>query len=118
MRLEHPQILWLLLLALPGLTGFFWWSWRERRRLIAQFVQSRLLANLTVGVSARRLKIRLALLLAAVGLLVITLARPQWGFDWEEAKQRGLHVVLAIDTPPPTLAEDLPPTPLPRPTFP
>src|SRR6266571_2302613 len=114
MRFEHPQLLWLLLLALPGLTGFFCWSWRERRRLIAQFVQSRLLANLTVGVSARRLKIRLALLIAAVGLLVIALARPQWGFDWEEAKQRGLDVVVAIDTSRSMLAEDVAPNRLAR----
>src|SRR5713101_7669904 len=114
MRFEHPQLLWLLLLALPGLTGFFWWSWRERRRLIAQFVQSRLLANLTVGVSATRLRIRLALLIAAVGLLVITLARPQWGFDWEEAKQRGLDVVVAIDTSRSMLAEDVAPNRLAR----
>jgi len=114
MRFEHPQLLWLLLLALPGLTAFFWWSWRERRRLIAQFVQSRLLANLTVGVSARRLKIRLALLITAVGSLVITLARPQWGFDWEEAKQRGLDVVVAIDTSRSMLAEDVAPNRLAR----
>src|SRR5258708_10086385 len=109
MRFEHPQLLCLLLLALRGLTVFFWWSWRERRRLIAQFVQSRLLANLTVGVSARRLRLRLALLIAAVGSLVITLARPQWGFDWEEARQRGLDVVGAIDTSRSMLAEDVAP---------
>jgi len=114
MRFEHPQLLWLLLLALPGLTAFFWWSWRERRRLITQFVQSRLLAKLTVGVSARRLKARLALLISAVGLLVITLARPQWGFDWEEAKQRGLDVVVAIDTSRSMLAEDVAPNRLAR----
>src|SRR5216684_5031048 len=114
MRFEHPQLLWLLLLALPGLTGFFWWSWRERRRLIAQFVQSRLLANLTVGVSARRLKARLALLIAAVGLLVITLARLQVGFDLEEAKQRGLDVIVAIDTSRSILAGAVAPNPLAR----
>src|SRR5229473_554541 len=114
MRFEHPQLLWLLLLALPGLTAFIWWSWRERRRLIAQFVQSRLLANLTVGVSARRLKLRLTLLIAAVGLLVITLARPQWGFDWEEAHQQGLDIVVAIDTSRSMLAEDVPPNRLTR----
>src|SRR6266581_8005473 len=116
MRFEHPQLLWLLL-ALPGLTAFFWWSWRERRRLIAQFVQSRLLANLTVGVSATRLKVRLALLIAAVGLLVIALARPQWGFDWEEAKQRGLDIVVAIDTSRSMLAEDVQPNRLARAKF-
>jgi hypothetical protein len=51
MRFEYPRLLWLLLLALPAALAFFWWSWRTRQRLIAQFVQSRLLANLTVGVS-------------------------------------------------------------------
>src|SRR5712692_10450887 len=85
MRFEHPQLLWLLLLA-----------------------------NLTVGVSAARLKVRLALLIAAVGLLVITLTRPQWGFDWEEAKQRGLDVVVAIDTSRSMLAEDVAPNRLAR----
>src|SRR5260370_30740280 len=114
MRCEHPQLHWLLLLAVPELTGFFWWSWRERRRLIARFVQSRLLANLTVGVSARRLKVGLALLIAAVGLLVFTLAGPQWGFDWEEAKERGLDVVVAIDTSRSMLAEDVAPNRLAR----
>src|SRR5260370_166525 len=114
MRFEHLQLLWLLLLALPGLTAFFWWSWRERRRLIAQFVQSRLLANLTVGVSARRLRLRLALLIAAVGSLVITLARPQWGCEWEEGRERGLDVVVAMDPSRSMLAEDVAPNRLAR----
>src|SRR5260370_11816363 len=114
MRCEHPQLHWLLVVGVGGLSGVLGWSWGERGRLIARFVQSRLLANLTVGVSARRLKVRLALLIAAVGLLVITLARPQWGFDWEEAKQRGLDVVVAIDTSRSMLAEDVAPNRLAR----
>src|SRR5260370_11075289 len=114
MRCEHPQLHWLLLLAVPELTGFFWWSWRERRRLIARFVQSRLLANLTVGVSARRLKVGLALLIAAVGLLVFTLARPQWGCEWEEGRERGLDVVVAMDPSRSMLAEDVAPNRLAR----
>src|SRR5512143_1424090 len=98
MRFEHPEVLWFLLLALPALAAFFWWAWRKKRQLIAQFVQSRLLAHLTVGVSATRQKIRLGLLVASVGLLILVLARPQWGYDWEEARQRGLDIVVAIDT--------------------
>ena len=54
MRFEHPQLLWLLPVTLPALTAFLAWAWRKKRRLIAQFVQSRLLANLTVGVSTQR----------------------------------------------------------------
>ncbi len=114
MRFQYPQLLWLLWLVVPALAVFFWWAWRTRQRLISQFVQSRLLANLTVGVSSRRQKWRMALLVLAAALLVIVLARPQWGFTWEEAKQRGLDVVVAIDTSKSMLAEDIPPNRLAR----
>src|SRR6266478_8819006 len=114
MRFEHPNLLWLLTPAVPGLIAFFWWTWRTKTRLISQFVQSRLLANLTVGVSTTRQKIRIGLLVASVAFLMIVLARPQWGFDWEEAKQRGLDVVVAIDTSRSMLAEDVAPNRLAR----
>ena len=114
MRFEHPHLLWLLLLAIPGLAAFFWWAWRTKRRLIAQFVQSRLLANLTVRVSTTRQKIRTALLIASVAFLIVVLARPQWGFNWEDAKQRGLDVIVAIDTSKSMLAEDVAPNRLTR----
>jgi len=114
MRFEHPHLLWLLLPGIPALLAFFWWAWRTKQRLICQFVQSRLLANLTVGVSATRQKIRIGLLIASIMLLGVALARPQWGFDWEEAKQRGLDVVVAIDTSKSMLAEDVAPNRLAR----
>ena len=94
---------------MPGLTAFLWWAWRKKRWLIAQFVQSRLLANLTVGVSTTRQKIRMALLVTAMACLLMALARPQLGFDWEEARQRGLDVIVAIDTSRSMLADDLNP---------
>ncbi|MDB6032871.1 MAG: hypothetical protein JWM16_3209, partial [Verrucomicrobiales bacterium] len=114
MKFEHPKILWLLLVLLPGLGAFLWWSWNKRRQLISQFVQSRLLAQLTVGISARRQKLRLVLLVVAAGLLVFILARPQWGFTWEEARQRGLDIIVAIDTSRSMLAEDVQPNRLNR----
>jgi Ca-activated chloride channel family protein len=114
MRFEHPQLLWLLLPAVPGLIAFFWWAWRKKRRLMSQFIQARLLAGLTVGVSAPRQKLRLTLLVAAVALFMVVVARPQWGFTWEEARQRGLDVVVAIDTSRSMLAEDVSPNRLAR----
>ena len=109
MTFADPQLLWLSLVVLPLLTGFLWWAWRTKRTLVAQFVRSRLLANLTVGVSPVRQKIRIALLVFAVASLFIALARPQWGFAWEEAKQRGLDIVVAIDTSRSMLAADVAP---------
>ena len=106
MRFEHPQVLWLAVAAVPALAGFLFWSWRVKQKLVLRFVPSRLVSNLTVGVSPAREKVRLALLLAAAAGIFLALARPQWGFAWEEAKQQGLDIIAAIDTSRSMLARD------------
>lgn len=114
MRFEHPNILWLLLAVVPALVAFFWWAGRERQRLATQFIEARLLPALTVGVSAARQKLRLACVILAVALAITALARPQWGFHWEETKLRGLDIVVAIDTSKSMLATDINPNRLAR----
>jgi len=71
-----------------ALMVFFWWAMRERRRLMTQFIEARLLPGLISGVSLTRRKVRMTCLIAAVALAILTLARPQWGFTWEEANRR------------------------------
>jgi Ca-activated chloride channel family protein len=95
-----------LLVVVPALIGFLFWSWRVKQKLILQFVHSRLLSSLTVGVSAGRQKLRLALLVAAVAGVLLALARPQWGFAWEEARFQGLDIIVALDTSRSMLAKD------------
>ena len=114
MRFEHPNILWLLLVIPPALLAFFWWAMRLRQKLLAQFIEARLLSQLTVGISPARQKIRFAMVILAAALLLITLARPQRGFDLEKIEQRGLDVVVAIDTSKSMLAEDIAPNRLER----
>jgi Ca-activated chloride channel family protein len=114
MHFANPQLLWFLLVIPPAMIAFFWWSWRTRQRLMTQFIQTRLLAALTVGISPTRQKIRLACIVAAVVCFILALARPQLGFDWEEVKQRGLDVIVAIDTSKSMLAEDIAPNRLKR----
>ncbi len=114
MNFAHSQILWLLLVVPPALVVFFWWAWRERQRLMTQFIQARLLSGLVSGLSPTRHKVRFGLLAAAVALTIIALARPQWGFTWEESKQKGLDIVVAIDTSKSMLAEDIAPNRLQR----
>jgi Ca-activated chloride channel family protein len=117
MRFAYPQMVWLLLVTVILLTWFLWWAWRRKQQLVAQFVQSRLLAQLTVGVSPTRQKIRLSLLVVAVTCAILTLSRPQWGFVDEQATQRGLDIVVAIDTSRSMLAEDVRPNRLARAKF-
>ena len=114
MNFANPDMLWALAIVAPLLVVFFWWSRNKRRWLISQFVQSRLLASLTVGVSARRQLIKNTLIVMAVSLLLISLARPHWNYDWQEASQQGLDIVVAVDTSRSMLATDLSPDRLTR----
>ena len=114
MNWAYSPVLWLLLVVPPALVVFFWWSWRVRQQLLAAFIDARLLSNLTVGASPARQKIRFALLTAAVILAIIALARPQWGFDWDKVEQRGLDIVVAVDTSKSMLATDIVPNRLAR----
>src|SRR5271156_6592231 len=104
-----PRVLWLVAVFLPALVVFFWWSWRKREALAARFIQARLLPGLISGVSPARQKLRFGLLIAAVACVILALARPRWGFVWEEARHRGLDIVIAIDTSKSMMAQDIPP---------
>src|SRR5271157_3765948 len=106
MSFANPNILWLLLVIPPALVLFFWWSWRKRQELMTRFIQARLLSGLVTGLSPVRQRIRLGCLLGAVACLIVALARPQWGFTWQEVKQRGVDIVVAIDVSKSMLAED------------
>ncbi|NOS70345.1 MAG: hypothetical protein HOP33_10485, partial [Verrucomicrobia bacterium] len=107
MNFAYGHVLWLLLVIPAALVVFFWWAMRERQRLMTQFIQARLLHGLVFGVSPTRMKVRFALVTIVVALLLIALARPQWGFIWQESKQKGLDIVVAIDTSKSMLAEDI-----------
>lgn len=114
MFFARPEMLWLMAVVMPLLILFLVWAWRQRQRLMRQFVQSRLLAVLTVGVSPRRQQWRLVLFAAAVGLILLALARPIYGYTEEEVSRRGVDILVAIDTSRSMLARDVPPDRLTR----
>jgi Ca-activated chloride channel family protein len=113
-RFENFNLLWLLLILPPALISFFWWAVRQKEKLLTQFIQARLLPALTIGISPTRRKIRFTLLILAVAFLIFALARPQYGFDLQEIEQRGLDIVVAIDTSKSMLATDIAPNRLER----
>lgn len=109
MRFGTPQMFWLLVILVGPLIAFLWWAWRKRQQLVTQFISARLLGHLKVGVSPSRQKARMAIFVLAVVFVIVALARPQWGVNREEAHQRGLDIMIAIDTSNSMLAEDTPP---------
>jgi Ca-activated chloride channel family protein len=114
MRFAAPIFLVLLVVAAPLLGAFLWWSWRRKREAVARFVKSRLLAQLTVGVSPVRQQVKRVLLWTSVVILFLALARPVFGFIEEEAHGSGLDIVVCFDVSRSMLAPDLKPDRLTR----
>jgi Ca-activated chloride channel family protein len=114
MQFAERNMLALLLVLPPALVVFYWWSFRKRQALMTQFIQARLLPGLVSGISTTRQRLKLACLVLGVVCLIVALARPQWGFSWEEVKVRGVDIIVAIDTSKSMLAEDIAPNRLER----
>jgi len=114
MSFGAPNLLWLLLVLPPALLVFSWWSWKKRQQLMTLFIQARLLPALTRGISPFRQKARVLCLVLAVAGLILALAQPQWGYNWQEVKQRGVDIVVAIDCSKSMLAQDIAPSRLAR----
>ncbi len=87
---------------------------RRRRLALARFAGHTLLDRLTTSLSSTRRRVKEILLLAALFLLFVSLARPQWGFQWLEVKQRGIDLLFALDTSRSMLAQDIRPNRLER----
>src|ERR1051325_7381470 len=114
MNFVNARVLWAMPVVLAGGIWFFLWSWRKRQKLVRLFVSERLLPQLLESYSPSRRKLKMALQVAAVLFLMLALARPQWGFVWEEANSRGRDILVAIDTSRSILATDMVPNRLTR----
>ncbi len=114
MKFGDARVLYWLPVVILALSAFFYWAWQRRQRDILLFVRSRLLAELTVGLSSVRRKIRLVLLVVAVAAILLALAKPRWGVTFEEVKQSGLDIVVGIDVSRSMTAEDVAPNRLAR----
>ncbi|HEX4955017.1 MAG TPA: VWA domain-containing protein [Thermoanaerobaculia bacterium] len=104
-NLAAPEALgWLWLV--PAAAALYAWSARRRRRRLALFADSELGRRLVRGLSPRRRRIKVALVLAGLGATAFSLTQLQWGFEWQEVTQRGADLVVAVDLSESMLAED------------
>ena len=94
--------------------GLFAFGLRRREALLSRFAAARLLDQLTEKASQQRTLLKAGLVLLALALIGVALARPQYGVDWIERKARGLDIVFVLDSSKSMLATDLRPTRLDR----
>ncbi|MCC8188083.1 MAG: VWA domain-containing protein [Bacteroides sp.] len=112
-RFEEPTYLYLLLL-LPLAAAFYHYSNYLRRKAIRKFGDPELMAQLMPDVSKYRPDIKFWLVLVAIGLAVILLARPQFGSKMETIRRSGAEVIIALDISNSMLAQDIQPNRLER----
>ena len=113
MRLAHPQLLWLLLLAPLFILGFAI-SHARRQRALERLGDHPLIARMMATVSTPRKVIRVALLILGLVLLVLGLSRPQAGGRARLEKPKGLDIIVALDFSKSMLAKDIYPSRLER----
>ena len=113
MTFGAPQWFWALL-TIPFLVVLFVRAERRAALRLREFVSERLLPNLARTVDRRRRNFRFALTLLGVALAIIALAQPRWGYTYEDAKRKGLDLILAVDTSRSMLSNDVLPNRLQR----
>lgn len=113
MQFEHPEILYGIF-ALPLLGLFFWWSQRRKRRLLERFGRWEAVARLMETTSSQKQVLKMALLTLSVALLIVVLARPQYGASERKLERRGIDLMIAIDVSNSMLANDIQPNRLAR----
>ncbi len=80
------------------------------RKDMLKFGEAVLMAYLTPDVSSLRKNLKFGLMMLVLGLIIVLLARPQYGMRNEEVKRSGIEVIIAVDVANSMLCEDIKPS--------
>lgn len=108
-RFGEPLYLYLLI-VLPVLAAFYFYSNYRRRKKLRLYGDPQLLKQLMPDVSKYRPDVKFWLMLAALGMIIFMMARPQFGSKMETVKRQGIETVVALDISNSMLAEDVTPS--------
>ena len=113
MNFGAPNWLWTLAI-LPLLVLLYAQAERRSAIKLREFVSPRLLPQLAGNVDRVRRAICFAFVLLALALAIGALAKPRWGYTYEDVKRRGLDLLFAVDTSRSMLSNDVAPNRLER----
>ena len=104
----------ILIFAAPVIILFYILVLRRRESLMEKFADKNMLSGISPTFSLARKIWKIALVSLAFLVCIFVLARPQWGFEWQEVKRSGLDLLVAIDVSKSMLARDVRPNRLER----
>ena len=109
LRFEDPIFLWLLWI-IPVLILVRFIGWRKRRAKLRRLGDPELLKQLMPDISKYRPTVKFVLMLAALALLIVMVARPQMGSKVSHDKRNGIETMICLDISNSMLAEDVAPS--------
>ncbi len=108
MKFSNPNMFYLIWLV-TMLVGFLVYGTRKRARVLQRFISSSLINTMVNGYSRERQWLKAILLVVSIILLVLSMAGPLAGFKWEEIKEKGVDIMIALDCSKSMLATDIKP---------
>lgn len=113
MTFGAPIWFWALL-VIPVVALLFARAEQRGVARLREFVSPRLLPQLAATVNRGRRVLRFVLLMLGLAFAIVSLARPQWGYIYEDVKRKGLDLLFAVDTSRSMLSNDVQPNRLER----
>ncbi|MEK9629793.1 MAG: VWA domain-containing protein [Nitrospinota bacterium] len=113
MKFGEPSLFHLLWILIPFLFLLVWGN-RKKYDLLIQFCGKNLFSKLVAPDFKEQLKLRTICMAFTLLFLLLALIRPQWGYKWEDLKQEGVDIIIALDVSRSMLAEDIKPNRLER----
>ncbi len=107
-KFAHIEYLYLLAL-IPLLVVIFFYALLQQKKMRNAFASIQLFQRLSPWTSTFKQKIKFALLLIALGFIIIGFANPQIGSRFEEVKAEAIDIYLALDVSKSMKAEDVQP---------
>lgn len=108
-RFENPAFLYLLII-IPVIIVIRLLEMRKRKLKLKKFGDLSLLKQLMSDVSSSRKSLKFWLMVAALALLIVMLARPQMGTKISQEKRKGIEVIISLDISNSMRAEDVVPS--------
>ena len=113
MKFGAPYYFYLLWTLVP-LIIFLIWANRKKYDLLVRFCGVNLFSKLVTLNFKDLQKSKAIFVTLAFLFLLLALTRPQWGYQWEDYKQEGVDIIIALDVSRSMLAEDIKPNRLER----
>ena len=107
-RFENEKVL-IALAVIPLLFLLYLFTRRFQKRQLQKWGDQELLNRLMPDFSAVRTFVKFVICILGLGIMILALARPQFGTKLSEVKRKGIEMIIALDVSNSMMAEDIQP---------